>query len=54
MTKARDTGEVLNTRGTAATADVQTGPTDKTAGALMAVEAFGLALTIAIVPLFRQ
>ena len=43
MTKARDTGEVLNTRGTAATADVQTSPTDATAGALMAVGAFGLA-----------
>jgi len=42
MTKARDTGEVLNTRGTAATADVQTSPTDTTAGALMAVGAFGL------------
>ena len=42
MTKARDTGEVLNTRGTAATADVQTSPTDATAGALMAVGAFGL------------
>ena len=28
MTKARDTGEVLNTRGTAATADVGTAPTE--------------------------
>ena len=42
MTKARDTGEVLNTRGTAATANVQTYPTDTTAGALMAAGAFGL------------
>ncbi len=32
----------LNLLGTAANANVQTGPTDTTAGALMAVEAFGL------------
>ena len=37
MTQPRDTADVINTRGTAATADVQTSPTDTTAGALMAV-----------------
>jgi hypothetical protein len=42
MTKARDTGEVLNTRGTAATADVQTGPTDTTAGAVLVNGSWGI------------
>ena len=41
MTKARDTGEVLNTRGTAATADVQTSPTDATAGRVLTTGAGG-------------
>jgi len=42
MTKARDTGEVLNTRGTAATADVQSSPTDSATGKVMLTGAFGL------------
>ena len=35
MTKARETSDVLNSRGTAATADVQTSPTDLTAGRVL-------------------
>tara|TARA_R110000850_G_scaffold101671_1_gene210168 strand:+ start:1217 stop:1603 length:387 start_codon:yes stop_codon:yes gene_type:complete len=35
MTQPRDTADVINTRGTAATLDVQTTPTDTTAGALL-------------------
>jgi hypothetical protein len=42
MTQPRDTADVINTRGTAATADKQTSATDTTAGALMVVGAFGL------------
>ena len=42
MTQPRDTADVINTRGTAATRDVQTIPTDVTPGRLLAVGAFGL------------
>lgn len=42
MTQSRDTGEVLNTRGTMGIVDAQTSLTDTTAGRGMLVGAFGL------------
>jgi len=42
MTTARDTAEVLESRGTAATVDVQTSTSDSTAGSALLVGGFGL------------
>lgn len=45
MTKSRETGEVLNTRGTMALVDKQASPTDTAAGRGLVVGAFGLGST---------